>query len=250
MQRAIALLSIAAVLLFSGVAFASNVDSEAAQYAGHIYVDVQTGESIFVGPNEAPAAGVDIYSNVASPAVSGISSTSIPSIWGDRCMTTGLGILSAQQISIFNAGTSAGALLTCTATVLFRDYATSAVLGGYSGNINFGAGLNPGFYSLVTFVNLETLATPINLTVNDLFVTQQVTATTGAASRLGVALLDPVTIGSSPSTMYISSPTIGGGVPGYYTVGTGNANPAYRINAIAPVATEPSTWGKVKSLYR
>ena len=84
MQRAIALLSIAAVLLFAGAAFASDVDSESAQYAGHLYIDVQNGETVWVGPSEAPAAGVDIYSNIASPALGAISSTSLTSVWGDH----------------------------------------------------------------------------------------------------------------------------------------------------------------------
>lgn len=248
MQRAIALLSIAAVLLFSGAAFASDVDTESAQYAGHLYVDVQTGESIFVGPNEAPAAGVDIYSNVLSTAIGAISSTSLTSIWGDHVTMTGLGILSQHDLTIYNSSSSLGPLLTCNIAVNFYNFSTSLLIGGYTGSINFGAGLGVGFYTIVSFINLETLAIPIVFATNDIVVTQNLTAKTGTGNRFGVVLLEPVTLGTSPSTMYINSPTIG--AAGYYTVGTGNANPGYRINAIAPVATEPTTWGKVKNLYR
>ena len=248
MQRAIALLSIAAVLLLGSVAFAADVDTEAAQYAGHIYVNAQTGESVFVGPNEAPAAGVDIYSNVLSPAIGAISSTSLPSIWGDHVVATGLGILSQHDLTIYNSSSSLGPLLTCNVAINFYNFTTSLLIGGYTGSINFGAGLPVGSYTIVSFINLETLGTPIVLTTNDLVVTQQLTAKTGTGNRFGVALLEPVTLGSSPSTMYINSATIG--AAGYYTVGTGNANPGYRINAIAPVPTQPTTWGKVKNLYR
>ena len=50
--------------------------------------------------------------------------------------------------------------------------------------------------------------------------------------------------------MYINSSTVG--PAGYYNIGNPpqNANPAYRINLLQPVATEPTTWGKVKNLYR
>lgn len=248
MQRAIALLSIAAVLLFAGVAFASDVDSESAQYAGHLYVDVQNGETVWVGPSEAPAAGVDIYSNIASPALGAISSTSLTSVWGDHVGMTGLGILSQHDFTIYNSSSSLGPLLTCNVALNFYNFTTSALIGGYTGSVNFGAGLGVGFYTIVSFINLETLSIPITFATNDIVVTQNLTAKTGTGNRFGVVLLEPVTIGTSPSTMYINSPTIG--AAGYYTVGTGNANPGHRINALAPVATEPTTWGKVKSLYR
>jgi len=255
MQRAIALLSIAAVLLFSGAAFASNVDSESAQYGGHIWVDASTGNVIHSeGPEgAAPAAGVDIYSNVLSTANAGISSTSLPSIWGDHLLTTGLGIVSQNDFTIYNASPS-GTLTACTVAINFYNFSTSALIGGYTGSITFSTALSPGFYSIVTFINLETLSTPINLTTNDIVITQNLLTKTGAATRFGVVSIDPPTIGTSPVTMYISSATIGGGVPGYYQLAVSgvpvNTNPGYRINALSPVATEPTTWGKVKSLYR
>src|SRR5678809_414571 len=97
MQRAIAFLSIAAVLLFAGAVFASDPTAETGQYAGHLYVDAHTGESVFYAPGEAPAAGIDIYSNVLSPVNAAFSSTSLTSIWGDHLITTGLGILSQND---------------------------------------------------------------------------------------------------------------------------------------------------------
>jgi hypothetical protein len=247
MQRAIAFLSIAAVLLFAGAAFASDVASESAQYAGHAYVDASTGNVTWGTPLQSPAAGSDIYSNILSPAIAAISSTSLASVWGDRVTTVGTGVWSEQDFTIYNSGSSAGPLLTATVAVNAYNYATSALIGGFTTNINFGVGgLPAGFYTIVTVTGIDPLV--INLNVNDIVVTQNITAKTGTANRLGVALLDPVTIGLSLNTMYINSSTVG--PAGYYTVGTGNANPGYRINALQAVPTQPSTWGKVKSLYR
>ena len=74
---------------------------------------------------------------------------------------------------------------------------------------------------------------------------------TGTANRLGIASLNPVTVGSSPNSMYIQASTIGGGVPGFYTFGTTPVNPGYQIGlAQPPVGTEARTWGEIKQLYR
>jgi hypothetical protein len=244
MQRAIAFLSIAAVLLFAGAAFAADLSPEPAQYFGTMYVDQTTGETSWSN-NPNLLLGSDVYSNIASPANFGFSSTSFTSVWGDRMTTVGTGILDQNQFTVYN-GLGAN-LLTATVAVSFYDAVSSVLLGAYSTNVNFGAGLPAGSYALVNVTGINPLA--INLNVTDIIVTQAVTAHTGATTRLGIASLDPVTIGLSASTMYINSSTVG--PAGFYNVGTGlNANPGYRINVLQPVPTAPSTWGKVKSLYR
>jgi hypothetical protein len=249
MQKVIAFLAIAAVLVFAGAAFASDLTSEPAQFAGHIYVDAQTGNIVYnTGADPSAAAGTDVYSNVLSAANAAISSTSLTSIWGDRFTTTGVGVLSQNDLTIYNSSSSLGSLLTCNVSVSFFNGATSAFIGGYSGTITFGTGLGVGFYTIVTFINLETLVTPINLSVNDIIETQTVTSKTGTANRLGVASLDPVTVGLGTVSMYINSSTIG--APGYYNIVAGNSNPGYRVNVFQAVPTTPTTWGKVKSLYR
>jgi len=251
MQKAIAFLSIAAVLLFAGAVFASGITTEPAEYAGHIYVDAQTGNIVAnIGGDQAPAAGTDVYSNVASAANAAISSTSLASIWGDRFTTTGVGILSQNDLTIYNSSSSAGPLSSCNIAVNFYNGVTSAFIGGYTGTINFSSPLGVGFYAIVTFINLETLGTPINLTVNDIIETQNLTAKTGTANRFGVVSLDPVTIGLGTQPMYINSSTIG--PAGFYNIiaPPANSNPGYRVNLLQAIRTEPTTWGKVKSLYR
>jgi hypothetical protein len=130
----------------------------------------------------------------------------------------------------------------------FYDGVSALLIGGYTTNVNFDAGLPIGFYSLVTVPSLDPLL--INLPTN-VIVLQTVLGKTGAANRLGVVSLDPVTVGSSPTSMYIASSTIGGGVPGFYTFATGPANAGYQV-AIAqpPVGTKSNTWGQLKKLYR
>ncbi len=247
MQRAIALLSLAVVLMFAGAVYAEDLTPETATFSGTIQVDMSNGASTL---NPASTlVSTDVYSNVLSAANFGFSSTSLVAQWGDRCITTGIGMLSEHVFSIFNAGTSAGNLLTANVTVSFFDAVTSAPLGAYATSVNFGAGLTPGFFSLVTVTGLDPLL--INLNVTDIIVIQTVTAKTGPANRLGIASLDPVTIGSSANTMYINATTVG--PPGFYNIGTPplNANPAYRIGVtMAPVSTETKTWGSIKALYR
>jgi hypothetical protein len=246
MQRATGFLSLVAVLLFAGAAFSAELTAEPAEFAGHTYLDLSTGTATWGRPANAPAIGTDIYSNIASPSVAAISSTSLTSVWGDRVTTVGVGILAEQDLTIFNSGSSAGNLLSANISVSFYDYATSAYIGGYGASISFGTGLPPGYYTIVTVTNIDPLA--INLNVNDIVVTQTVVSKTGPASRLGVVSLDPIAIGLSLASMYINSSTIG--PAGYYTLGAVNANPGYRINALQAVRTEASTWGKVKALYR
>jgi len=206
-------------------------------------------------PDLAPAVGVPTpsaitvaYDNTVSPANFATSSTDLASQWGDRLLTTTAGLLSSHQFSVFNSGSSAGALLTAVVGVEFYDGVSSGFLGSYSANVNFGAGLAPGFYTLVSVTGLDALA--INLPTN-VIVTQYVVSFTGGATRLGVASLDPPTVGSSPTSMFISSSTVGGGVPGFYSFATGPANPGYQVGlAQPPVGTKSNSWGQIKRLYR
>jgi len=198
-------------------------------------------------PAPTPALNATVYDNTASAANFGVSSTDLASQWGDELFTTNTGILSTMVFTVFNTGSSAGNLLTSTVAVSLFDANTSALLGSFNTNVNFGAGLPPGFYSLITVTNLDPLL--INLNVTDIIVVQGVTAKTGPANRLGVVSANPPTVGASPNDMYISSTTIG--PPGFYTFQNGPANPAYQIQvALPPVGTHPTTWGRVKKLYR
>ncbi len=190
-----------------------------------------------------------VYDNTTSAANFGFSSTDPLANFGDELFTTGVGVLSTQQLSLFNSGSSLGPLLTATLGVQFFDAVTSALLGSYNVNVNFGTGLNPGFFTLVNVTALDPLA--INLTTTDVIVIQRIVAKTGTASRLGIVSLNPPTIGASPGSMYISASTTGGGVPGFYNIASGPANPGYQIGVSPPpVGAVSKSWSQLKKLYR
>jgi hypothetical protein len=139
-------------------------------------------------------------------------------------------------------------LLTASFKIDVNNAATNTLLGAYATTpINFGAGLAPGFFSIITVTGLGGLNISVN--TSDVLIRQQIAVKTGTANRLGIASLDPPTIGSSANTMYISASTVG--PAGYYNIGNPplNANPGYRINLSAPVPTQPKSWGAVKALY-
>ena len=188
-----------------------------------------------------------IYDNTPSAANFGFSSTDLLAVFGDELFTTGLGILSTHQLSLFNAGTSLGPVLTATLGVEFYDAVSSAFLGAYNVNVNFGAGLNPGFFSTINVTALDPLL--INLNVTDIIVLQRVVSMTGTASRLGIASKNPPTVGSSPISMFINATTVG--PAGFYNVGTSPANPIYQIGVSPPpVSTVSKSWSQLKKLYR
>lgn len=221
--------------MFVAGAFASEI--EIGQFGGHLYVDVVTGETTTV----APRGGNPIYDNVTAPAAAnaGISSTDLNSIWGDRCNTLGTGLLCQFSMTVFNStsGGNTGNVLTYTGGVTIQDASTNAVMGGFTTNVNFGAGLAAGFYTIVTFTNLEALN--INLTDTDLLIKQQRTAHTGTSTRLGIASLNPLLAGtSSPDDIFVQSSTIGGGIPGFYLFGNPaiQANVGYGVNIPEPTS--------------
>jgi len=249
--NALRVLALAAVLLVAGAAWASAdlLEPEPAQYYGHAYVDFATGDVTWNSAQPSPFAGTDIYSNVASAINFSFSSTSLTSIWGDRVTTAGTGILSEQDFTVFNPQTSAGSLASATFNLAFFDAVSLASLGGYTtGLVSFGSGLPAGSYAVITTTGLG--PANINLNVNDVLVTQQVGVKNGLANRLGIASLDPPTIGSSSNVMYVNSATVG--PAGYYNIGIPalNANPGYRLNVTAPVPTQARSWGSVKADYR
>lgn len=237
-----------ASLLLAAPSFAqSAVTSEA---VGSFHGSVQLVPE--VGPSRpqpgAPSAVTVVYENTTSATLAGVSSTDLTSVWGDRLFMTGGGLLSSHSFTIFNSGSSGGgSLLSATVLVEFFDDATTTFIGGYSGTVTFGAGLLPNQFSIITASALDGLGLVLPANV---IVLQTVTAFTGTANRLGVVSMNPVNVGSSPTTMYIDSATLSGGVPGFYNL----ANPANPGNLVGiaqpPVGTQSSSWGKLKQLYR
>jgi hypothetical protein len=217
---------------------------------GH-FSDEAGGLNLVAGKGGGPSATAvltTIYDNTSATALFAVSSTDLASQWGDELFTAGTGLLSTHKFTIFNSGSSAGNLLTASVAVTFFDASTSVPLGSYVTNINFGAGLPPGFFSIVTVTGLDPLLIILNTT--DVIVLQSVTAKTGPANRLGIVSMGPQLIGASPTSMYISSATVGGGVPGFYTFANGPADPGHFLGVNPPpVATVSKTWGSLKKLY-
>ena len=200
--------------------------------------------------NQATNAITIVYDNTPSAANFGFSSIDPAAQFGDELFTTGTGLLSTQKFSTYNGGT-AGVLLTATFGISIYDAVTAALLGSYSASVNFGAGLNPGFFSTITVTGLDPLL--ILLPTTDLVVLQTIVSKTGTATRLGIASKNPPTVGASPGTMYISASDVGGGAAGFYNIGNPPipANPIYQLGcAPPPVGVKGTSWSQIKKLYR
>ena len=196
----------------------------------------------------ATNALLTIYDNTTTPQLV-VSSTDLASQWGDELLMTGTGLLSTHKFTLYNSSSSAGPLLTATVSLSFFNAVTSAPLGSYSGSINFGAGLLANQFSIITASGLDPLLIVLN--TNDIIVIQQVTAKTGAATRLGVVSMGPNLVGSSPVDMYINSGTIG---TGFFCLVAGCTTPSNPGHFVAvnppPVGTTSKSWGTLKKLYR
>jgi hypothetical protein len=239
-----AVLAVLALLLAPvGVAYAQLTSEPVEGFAGRHSVDAFPSKP---GPIST-LSNIVVYDNTSSPALFGFSSTDLAAQFGDELFTTGTGLLSGMVLSLFNSGSSLGPVLTANLGVDLFDGVTSAPLGSFSVNVNFGTGLPPGFFSLITVTNLDPLA--INLGVTDVIAIQRVISKTGAASRLGIVSFDPPSVGASPPFMFINALTVG--PAGFYNINAGPANPGYQVSvAPPPVGTRSSTWGQLKRLYR
>jgi hypothetical protein len=244
-----AVLFAAVALLALPLAIASAASLTPELILGH-GTDETGGLNLVAGKdqgNKATNVLTTIYDNTSSTPQFAVSSTDLASQWGDELFTTGTGLLSTHKFTVFNSGSSAGVLLTATVAVNFFNAVTSASLGSYVTNINFGTGLPQGFFSTVTVSGLDPLLIVLNTT--DVIVLQQVTAKTGLANRLGILSLDPVLVGSSPTDMFISSTTIG--PPGFYTFQNGPADPGHFLGVNPPpVGARSKSWGSLKKLYQ
>lgn len=239
-------LAVVALSAWAGTALAQATAEPLGTFAGYTVHNHVMGTTHLqsTAPNAIP---VVVYDNTLSAANFGISSTDLTAYWGDQLATTGTGTLQEMALTLFNAASSAGPLLTANVGVEFYDANTITYLGGFSANFNFGAGLGVGFYTIGTITGLDPLM--IDITTTDVIVLQTVVSKTGTASRLGIASMNPPTVGSSPATMYIDALTVG--APGWYTIASGPANPGYMLSLITtPVSTDKSSWGRLKNLYR
>jgi len=149
-----------------------------------------------------------VYDNIEAPSAvsAGTSDAETNAIWGDQVTLINTGKLSSFKHGIFNSttGGNTGTLLTANVTYKFYNlgntpYAGGALsaplLGQFNGTINFGAGLNAGFFTIVSFTNLDSLN--INLTNANIMITQQVTSFTGTTNRLGIVTYTTDNVGAS-----------------------------------------------------
>lgn len=149
-----------------------------------------------------PRSTITVYDNTT--ILGATSSTNLAFVWGDNAMMTSGGTLEDFALTIFNSASSAGTLLTATVLVDYYDNTVPASpvwVGGFNGTVSWAGGLGLGFYSVVSWTGLSTLSTPIELPAN-VVVTQQITAKTGAANRLGIIRAYPPTVGTSPAGYY------------------------------------------------
>ncbi len=189
------------------------------------------------------AQAVIVYDNLTAPSAVAASTSSLDlnQIWGDSVTLTSGGILDSFSFTIFNStngGANTNSILTATVQCLFFDntvpYTTGDLqttlpfFGGFNGNVNFGTGLAPGFFSVVTFNNLAAL----NITVGqNLFITQQVTASTGGSTRMGVVTFNPDTVGTGTSGSFYRQT---GATEGLVNFGAGTTtnNIGYRVDVV------------------
>jgi hypothetical protein len=246
MQRSVSVHALLAVLLlFVTTSFTRAVDltgESDPRLAFHQTVDVKTGETHVYSPGDLPGRVVAayIYDNITAPSAPnfGYSEpvTNNP-IYGDTLNMTGTGVLDELTLTIFNAttGGNTGTVTGGVMTVNFFRQSDNSLIGGFAGNYTFNPVLQPGFFATITFNNLATLATPVNIDTANVIVTQS-NAQAGTSTRNGVVSLNPINIGTSPSTVFISSTATPAGFYNFNPAGT-QSNFGYKIG----VTPEPGT---------
>jgi hypothetical protein len=202
-------------------------------YAGMRSIDIH-GNSI-----AAPRGATTVFTNLQAgfAANAAFSSTDLTAVFGDQLATVGTGRLQEFSFTLFNSGTSAGALTSAQVAINFYRASDSSLIGGF--NVNTGAiNLNTGFFTTLNVTDLDGL--DINLDTTDIIVTQSVLSLVGAANRLGLVSANPVTIGTSVPQLYIDASTTGGGVAGFYNITSGGApisfNAGYQVAVPAPAS--------------
>lgn len=211
----------------AGVSLA-DLMAETLQFGGSYTVDMSTGATSPSGPSDRFVG--DIYSNFTSPANTGVSSTTLSVVWGDEITAIDTGTLDEFGLTVFNSATSNTLPITTMDVGITLRRPDLSLVGSFSGTINFGpSGLAPGFFSLVTFTALNGLNIDIDTT--SLRVEQQRLAHTGGSVRMGIASLNPVTIGSSPITYLVN------GAVQSLSGGTVPAQVGYRLGVIPEPAS-------------
>lgn len=190
-----------------------------------------------LGLASASQAVTVVYDGLNSSAfIANATETDPAFIYGDTLNMTSGGLLEEFSFTLFNAPPiqPSGSILAGNFEFKFYDNTTPYVggpisaqplLGSFTAGLNFTTPLNPGGLAFITASFLSGYG--INLTSNVL-VTQSFTQTSGTSTRFGVGLFAPPTIGSSPTSIYMS----GASTPdGLYPAG---GNVGYRVSVIVP----------------
>jgi hypothetical protein len=254
------ILAAAAATAFCLTSFASaNLVAEAAPQVSSTAVSTQV-DGLSAGGTVMPAVvsgSTVVYQGINGTASAAFSSTDLNATFGDNTLFTDTGRLEEFRFSTFNSGSSMGNLLTATYTFRFFDFnefvagdESTGLIGGFTGTATFGdpfdpfsPGLAPGTFSTVNFTGLDGLATPIDFLTPEVVITQELTATTGGATRLGVVGFAAPAIGAASSALYIEASTVGGGTPGFYSIGNPAAPFTTGFDVQLTAIPEPATAG-------
>lgn len=198
--------------------------SREAAFGGHFTFDAATKEMI---QSRDLRSGSDVYSNLSPPGVPSVvfGLLQLDPVYGDQLITVGTGTINELALTVYNSDAGNNLpIITMNVEVRVRRDDDNSLLGVFSADIDFGAGLGPGYYAIVTFTNLDSLPTPIVADTTAIRVEQQRISHTGGANRMGIACFDPIQIGSSPDTMLFNGGVLGLPWP---------LNPGYRVRVIA-----------------
>lgn len=247
MRSYLIVLATIVLAIVAGRSYANNASIDTAvlpQFHNHTTVDLSTGHTI-------SASGTVVYDNTPSAPNGGISSGNLATIWGDTLNMTGSGRLQEMTLTIFNStsGGNVGNYVSSNLAVSFQRLSDSSLIGGFNGTLDFsGDPLPPGFYSLITFTGLDSLA--LDIDTADVIVTQQLANVAGGTTRMGVVSLNPVVIGGSPVSFYMDDPSAP--PAGFYTV-NGGATPiqlGYLVSVPEPAVMSVLALGGLLGLIR
>jgi hypothetical protein len=187
---------------------------------GHIYVDFASGQQL---ATPLSVSGRDVYSSLGMPIADwGWSSPDMNTAEeGDYGNCVGRGLMHENDFTVYNGAQSAGPLTSLTMTIkiynelqLAQPPSGAPFLGQYSVNLSWPSGLQPGWYSVVTVTNLDSLGiilpaitTGANPPPARFMWVQSASNVTGDATRIGFANNSTVTLGSSGQSLYIHDST-------------------------------------------
>ncbi len=188
-----------------------------------------------------------VYDNLSAPSAlsAATSSTDLNTIYGDSMTLTQGGILNGLGFTVFNSSTG-NTLPVLTAVIRLSFYNNTTpyttgdlqsvlpLLGSIDFNVNFGTGLNAGFFTTVSGTGLATAN--INLTQN-LFITQQVISSTGGSTRLGVVSFTQDVVGTGSAASWYRQSTAPAGEGLFAFAPPSSNNLGYRVEVVPEPAT-------------